>query len=335
MTLTITDLFCGAGGSAYGAELVAGVRVRMAANHWRLAVDTHHANLPHADHDVADISQVDPRRYPRTDLLWASPECTNHSQARGRKREDAQPDLFDEVLPDEAAQRSRSTMFDVLRFAEVHHYAAIVVENVEEVRQWVLWPAWVTGLANLDYHHQVVHLNSMHAQAAGAPAPQSRDRLYVVAWKRGNRAPDLRRFTRPQAWCPGCDQTVIPVQAWKNPTRPYGRYRAQYVFRCPTTTCRDAEVVPGVLPAAVAIDWTLPAQRIGERATPLRPRTLARIEAWLRRHATRYGTSGPPAPQPATGDLSSIVPNSSQPGAGLEQRLGTTTGRALVVPVAG
>ena len=38
----------------------------------------------------------------RTDLMWASPECTNHSKANGRRRTDAQPDLFDEVLPDEA-----------------------------------------------------------------------------------------------------------------------------------------------------------------------------------------------------------------------------------------
>ncbi len=39
--LTITDLFCGAGGSSSGAEQVPGVRVRMAANHWALAVETH------------------------------------------------------------------------------------------------------------------------------------------------------------------------------------------------------------------------------------------------------------------------------------------------------
>jgi hypothetical protein len=58
----------------------------MAANHWRLAVETHNHNIPHADHDVADISQVDPRRDPRTDILWASPECftAGHLVTTGR-----------------------------------------------------------------------------------------------------------------------------------------------------------------------------------------------------------------------------------------------------------
>lgn len=45
MTLTLTDLFCGAGGSSFGAEMVPGVRTRMAANHWDLAVETHNTNL--------------------------------------------------------------------------------------------------------------------------------------------------------------------------------------------------------------------------------------------------------------------------------------------------
>lgn len=282
--LTVTDLFCGAGGSSSGAIQVPGVQIRMAANHWKLAVETHNTNHPTADHDCADISQADPRRYPATDILWASPECTNHSQAKGQRRKNRQPDLFDEVLPDEAAERSRATMFDVLRFAEIHRYRGIVVENVVDVRDWVLWPAWAVGLDNLGYDHEIVYLNSMFAQGAGAPAPQSRDRLYVVAWRRGNRRPNLRRWTSPQAWCPACDRMVRGVQAWKRPDRPHGRYRQQYVYRCPTPRCY-AEVYPGVLPAAVAIDWALPAERIGDRARPLAEKTVARIEAGLRRYA--------------------------------------------------
>lgn len=63
MSLTALDLFCGAGGSSTGLS-GAGVRVVMAANHWQLAVDVHQDNHPDADHDCADISAVDPRRYP-------------------------------------------------------------------------------------------------------------------------------------------------------------------------------------------------------------------------------------------------------------------------------
>ena len=40
MSLTVTDLFCGAGGSAQGAHAVPGVELRIAANHWQLALLT-------------------------------------------------------------------------------------------------------------------------------------------------------------------------------------------------------------------------------------------------------------------------------------------------------
>jgi DNA (cytosine-5)-methyltransferase 1 len=39
------------------------------------------------------------------------------------------------------------------------------------------------------------------------------------------------------------------------------------------------------MPAAAAIDWSLPGTRIGDRAVPLKPKTIARIEAGLKRYA--------------------------------------------------
>jgi DNA (cytosine-5)-methyltransferase 1 len=284
--LTVTDLFAGLGGSSTGAEQVPGVRVRIAANHWRLAMEVHNANLPHADHDCADISQVDPRRYPHTDILWASPECTHHSQARGQKRYDAQPDLFGETLPTEAAERSRATMWDVPRFTEYHRYAAVVVENVIDAYHWPAFRSWLGAMDAFGYEHQIVWLNSMHAQGAGLPAPQSRDRMYVVFWRRGNRRPDLHRWTRPLAWCPSCDETVRAIQVFKRPDRPaWGRYRQQYVYRCPNVRCRNQILEPAWLPAAAAIDWELRGQRIGDRDKPLADKTLRRIAAGLARYA--------------------------------------------------
>jgi DNA (cytosine-5)-methyltransferase 1 len=285
--ITLTDLFCGAGGSSTGATQVPGVQVLLAANHWPLAVETHNANHPDTDHDCADLSQVDPRRYRRTDILWASPECTNHSVAKGRRRNiDATPDLFGEVLPNEAAERSRATMWDVVRFAEHHRYRAVVVENVVDAAKWVLFDSWLTAMKSLGYRHRIVYLNSMHAQAGGTPAPQSRDRMYVVFWRAGESAPDLDRWTRPRAWCPNCEREVTTVQAWKNPARPWGRYRAQYAWRCPSVTCRNTIVEPAWLPAATVIDWNLRGQRIGDRAKPLAAKTLARIQAGLDKYAS-------------------------------------------------
>jgi protein gp37 len=72
--------------AAPSARAKAGLRVRMAMNHWELAVETHNTNFPDTDHDCCDISASDPRRYPSTDILITSPECTTHSPAGGNRR---------------------------------------------------------------------------------------------------------------------------------------------------------------------------------------------------------------------------------------------------------
>lgn len=282
--LTLTDMFCGAGGSSTGALEVPGVEVRTAMNHWDRAIETHNTNHPDATHVHADISQVDPRYVRRSDILWASPECTNHSVARGRRRATNQPDLFGETIADEATERSRATMWDVPRFAEHHDYRIIITENVVDAAKWVMWDAWLHAMDSLGYHHHVAYMNSMHAQSWGLPAPQSRDRMYVVFWKKGNPSPDFDAL-RPWADCDTCG-TVQAVQSWKRPDRTrWGRYRAQYVWRCPQSTCRNSVVEPGWLPAASAIDWSLRGQRIGDRARPLAEKTMRRIQAGLAKHA--------------------------------------------------
>lgn len=57
--LTLTDMFCGAGGSSTGATQIPDVEVIVAANHWQLAIDTHAQNHPTTDHRCADLSQVE------------------------------------------------------------------------------------------------------------------------------------------------------------------------------------------------------------------------------------------------------------------------------------
>jgi DNA (cytosine-5)-methyltransferase 1 len=270
LDLTVTDLFCGAGGSSIGAEK-AGARLVMAANHWRLAIETHASNFPNADHDCADVSQVDPRRYPHTDILIASPECTNHSSAKTNK---VRSTIWDPKA-DAQEERSRATMWDVPRFAEYHRYQIVVVENVVEARRWEPFEAWLAAMHALGYEHRACYVNSFIAH----PTPQSRDRMYIVFWRRGNKAPDLD--IRATAWCPTCEADVQAIQSWKDPNRPFGKYRAQYVFRCPSCA---AVALPYAWPAAAAIDWSLPAPRIGDRLRPLAPATLRRIRAGLERY---------------------------------------------------
>ncbi|WP_454044391.1 DNA cytosine methyltransferase [Cellulosimicrobium sp. Marseille-Q8652] len=291
--LTMTDLFCGAGGSSTGAVSVPGVTVRLAANHWDKAIETHNTNHPDVDHLQADISNTDPKYVPTTDILWASPECTNHSRAKGRKAH-RQPDLFGDVLPDEAAERSRATMWDVVRFAEAHHYRAVLVENVVEVVDWSsewgvkggLFQSWLGAMHAMGYRHHIVSMNSMHAQGYGLPAPQSRDRVYIAFWREGERAPDFERMQRPRAYCPRCDVVVDAMQWWKKgdgQARP-GRYRSQYLYRCPSSAHALEIVEPAWLPASSIIDWSNPGVRIGDRDKPLAEKTMRRIQVGIDRY---------------------------------------------------
>lgn len=320
--ITATDLFAGAGGSSTGATQ-AGVQVVIAANHWRLAVDVHHENHPDTDHDCADISQVDPRRYPRTHILLGSPECTWHSNAAGRRRMVGQESLpmGEKPLPLEAGERSRATMWDIPRFAEHHLYRAVIVENVVEAAKWPPFRAWLMAMDAIGYEHELVCHNSMHAQMAGLPAPQSRDRLYVVFWRRGDKRPDLEAAQRPPAWCVRCETVVESRKAWKQSAMDrVGKYRQQYVYVC---ACGQA-VEPAWLPAAAAIDWDLPAQMIGERSRPLSPKTLARIREGLRRH-------GGGSLAPAGGTWHTDAHPTTDP----MRTLTTTEAHGLLVPVEG
>ena len=298
--ITLTDIFAGAGGSSTGAASVPGVDVKIAANHWKLAVEVHNENHPTTEHACVDLHMEDPRNFPRTDILWASPECTKWSIANSKAKElsvemGGDPTLFDSVPveletgEEDEISRSRLLMFDVLRFIEHHRYRLVFVENVVDIatqqKYSAAWAAWQKGLRKLGYEYRVVSLNSMHAQLGGDPAPQSRDRLYVVAWPAGEKAPNLDRALSPAAWCDRCERMVSTHQAWK-PGRTVGRYRAQYLYAC--NVCRDI-VEPGWMPAASAIDWALPAERIADRSRPLSPKTMARIREGLR----RYGNATP------------------------------------------
>lgn len=274
--ITVTDQFCGAGGSTIGAKR-AGVEVRLAMNHWARAVETYNTNNPDTECHHADVSAQDPRRFPSTDFLITSPECTTHSPAGGNRRSKPQRDLFVPHVDDPAMVRSRATMWDVPRFAEYHEYNLIIVENVVDVTRWPLFATWLQAMLVLGYHHKVVSHNSMHSH----PTPQSRDRVYIAFWKKGNRAPDLD--IRPKAPCPKCERVVDARQTWKN-GRTVGKYRTQYVFTCPE--CRTV-VTPFYYAALNAIDFSLAAERIGDRARPLKERTLERIRYGLEKYGNR------------------------------------------------
>jgi DNA (cytosine-5)-methyltransferase 1 len=277
---TVTDQFCGGGGSSLGVKKAAeklgetfgvGVEVKLAMNHWPLAIETHNTNFPNVIHDCSDASACDPRRYMSTDMLVTSPECTKHSPASGKKRNkyQSQIDLFGVATVKPEDERSRATMWDVPRFAEVHHYRHIVVENVVEAHEWVLFPSWLKTMQALGYNFKMCFLNSQFFN----PCPQSRDRMYVVFWKKGMPKPNLEY--KPKGFCEHCEREREAYQSWKNPQKKWGKYNREYVYRCSTCT---QEITPYFSPAYTALDWSLSGERIGDRKKPLSPKTMARIQ---------------------------------------------------------
>lgn len=161
MSLRCVDLFAGAGGTSTGATL-AGARVLAAVNHWRTAVETHALNHPDTVHHCEDAAILDPTTLPAHDLLLASPSCVGHTRARGKE----QPHH----------DSARATAWCVIRVAEACEPRAVVVENVVELLQWKLYPAWRSALSLLGYR-----VSEQVIDAADAGVPQHRRRLFVVA----------------------------------------------------------------------------------------------------------------------------------------------------------
>ena len=296
--LGLFDGFCGAGGSSLGCAWL-GLVVKLAINHNASSLATHRRNFPNARHDCLDITSIPFEHlhlYPDAQLAWFSAECTYHSTASGEKLLDQQQlSFWDDLESKEFVLRSRATMQEGVRWASAKMqqgkpYYGLIFENVPEVMLWSGITQWYQDLDALGYRCQTVCFNSMHAQAAFPadmaekiyPVAQSRNRWYVACTLKTNPPPDLD--LRPRAWCAVCASEVESVQTWKvhAAQRHWGDYREQYIYTCPT--CHN-EVVPYYTPASALIDWSLPIQRIGDRARPLAETTQKRI----RKGIARYG----------------------------------------------
>ncbi len=165
------DLFCGAGGSSYGARN-AGVEIMAGFDIWESALLTYKTNFPQTKLFSCDIRILTSKNIKKIktitgeiDLILASPECTNHSRAKGAG---------------ERSEESRRTAFEVLRFARIFKPEWIIIENVVEMQWWEGHNELVQSLEDLGYEVEQIILN-----AVAFGVPQSRERLFILCSQSG------------------------------------------------------------------------------------------------------------------------------------------------------
>ena len=157
------DLFCGAGGSSWGAKC-AGIEIVAGFDMWETAGAVYKDNFPDAMFYGGKLEDIQPEglvhELGKIDLILASPECTNHSVAKGNRPR---------------CEESRKTALQVLRFAEAFKPRWIVVENVSSMRNWSRYKEFISNIETLGYHTRTELLNSADFGVA-----QSRKRLFIL-----------------------------------------------------------------------------------------------------------------------------------------------------------
>lgn len=179
----IIDCFAGGGGASVGIEKALGRDVDIAINHDPQAIKMHKVNHPNTIHLTEDIFKVDLEKYVKgrkVALMWASPDCTSHSKAKG-----GQPRKNGlRILPWAVYKHTKSIMPEV-----------IIMENVEEIQQW--GPLDDNGYpikekAGEDYNRFINAMKSLgydfdckELVAADYGAPTTRKRWYAIFRKDG------------------------------------------------------------------------------------------------------------------------------------------------------
>lgn len=174
----IIDCFAGGGGASVGIEMALGKQVDIAINHDPDAILMHKTNHPDTLHLTEDIFKVDLQRYVKgrhVALMWASPDCTSHSKAKGgQPREKGL-----RILPWAVFKHAKTILPDV-----------IIMENVEEIQQWGPldenghpvperkgedYKKFITAMKSLGYIFDCKEL-----VAADYGAPTTRKRWYAI-----------------------------------------------------------------------------------------------------------------------------------------------------------
>lgn len=181
----IIDCFAGGGGASVGIEMALGRQVDIAINHDPQAILMHKTNHRKTLHLTEDIFRVDLQKYVKgrhVALMWASPDCTSHSKAKG-----GQPRKSGlRILPWAVYKHTKTILPDV-----------VIMENVEEIQQWGPldttgrpikermgedYKKFIAAMTDLGYEFE-----SKELVAADYGAPTTRKRWYAIFRRDGQR----------------------------------------------------------------------------------------------------------------------------------------------------
>lgn len=181
----IIDCFAGGGGASQGIEEALGRPCDIAVNHDPKAIAMHRANHPQTYHMTEDIFQANLAHVVNgrpVNLMWASPDCTSHSRAKGGKpRENGL-----RILPWAVYKHAKSVKPEV-----------VIMENVAEIQKWgpldkdghpikshegEEYRRFVSAMGNLGYDFECREL-----VAADFGAPTTRKRWYAILRRDGKR----------------------------------------------------------------------------------------------------------------------------------------------------
>ncbi|MFY1903803.1 DNA cytosine methyltransferase [Achromobacter xylosoxidans] len=266
----VVDIFAGGGGWSTAYEQATGQHVHISINHNPDALSMHQVNHPQAQHFIADVWEVCPRQATggmEVGWLHLSPDCTDHSQAKG-----GQP----------RRKNIRALAWVTVRWAGTVKPDIISLENVVQILKWGRLIAKRDAATG-----RVIKLDGTVAEPGErvpvqaqylVPDPKQqgkhwhrlvailRGQGYTVEWRELNAADYGAGTTRTRLFMmarrDGQPITWPQATHFKNPAKGQRRWRA----------------------AADGIDWNIKGRSIFNRSRPLADATMRRIARGMKRY---------------------------------------------------